>query len=208
MPRRSRRYSHRATDCAGSPGRRRKPEGKLATPAISVRIDARAPACDRLSPNDAVISGKITLTTALNRCSVICAVQLAASRPQLASGKLTASIFSAFDKCSSSEVSPISYADFAFVASSVPQLKRGQRRRSRINRSLCAFFATSGRGRFLGRIWQWRRYSAKASITARLAAPSLCRSTDRNAKFRFRDFLDADMASVRLDRDRKFPRHG
>ncbi len=80
----------------------RKPEGKLATPAINVRIDARAPACDRLSPNDAVINGKITLTTALNRCSVICAAQLAASRPQLATGKLTASIFSAFDKPSSS----------------------------------------------------------------------------------------------------------
>jgi hypothetical protein len=51
-----------------------------------------------------MISGKITLTTALNRCSVICAVQLAASRPQWATGKLTASMFSTFDKLSSSQV--------------------------------------------------------------------------------------------------------
>jgi hypothetical protein len=76
-----------------------------------VRIDARAPACDKLNPNDAVISGRITLTTALNRCSVICAVQLAASRPQFATGRLIASKFSAFDKFSSSQVFSISYAE-------------------------------------------------------------------------------------------------
>ena len=60
----------------------KKPEGKLATPAIKVRAEASAPACARLSPNDAVMSGKITAITPLKRCSVICAVELAAKPPR------------------------------------------------------------------------------------------------------------------------------
>ena len=67
----------------------KKPEGKLATPAMSVRAEANAPACAKLSPNVVVMIGKMTAMTALNRCSVICAVELAARRPQFASGRLT-----------------------------------------------------------------------------------------------------------------------
>ena len=47
----------------------KNPEGKLATPAINVRAEARAPACARLKPNAVVISGKITAMTPLKRCS-------------------------------------------------------------------------------------------------------------------------------------------
>jgi hypothetical protein len=36
-----------------------------------------------------VISGKITAITPLNRCSVMCAVELAAKRPQAANGVAT-----------------------------------------------------------------------------------------------------------------------
>ena len=64
----------------------KKPDGKLATPAIKVRAEASAPACAKLKPKDAVISERITAITPLNRCSVICAVQFAAKRPQAASG--------------------------------------------------------------------------------------------------------------------------
>ena len=66
-----------------------KPEGKLATPAMNVRADAKRPACARLSPNVVVMIGKITTTTALKKCSVICAVELAAKRPQLANGRVS-----------------------------------------------------------------------------------------------------------------------
>ena len=79
----------------------RKPEGKLATPAINVRADASAPACARLSPNAVVIIGKITAMTALKRCSVICAVEFAAKRPQLANGALNVVAVSALDNVAS-----------------------------------------------------------------------------------------------------------
>jgi hypothetical protein len=45
-----------------------------------------------------VIIGKITAMTALKRCSVICAVEFAAKRPQLASGALNVVAVSALDK--------------------------------------------------------------------------------------------------------------
>ena len=64
----------------------KNPDGKLATPAIKVRAEASAPACARLNPNDAVMSGRITAITPLKRCSVMCAVELAASLPQVANG--------------------------------------------------------------------------------------------------------------------------
>ena len=64
----------------------KKPEGKLATPAIKVRAEARAPACARLKPKEAVISGNMTAITPLNRCSVICAAEFAANRLQVANG--------------------------------------------------------------------------------------------------------------------------
>lgn len=67
----------------------KKPEGKLASPAIKVRAEAKAPACARLKPSDVVISGKITAITPLNRCSVMCAVELAANLPQVANGVAT-----------------------------------------------------------------------------------------------------------------------
>src|SRR5687768_104454 len=60
----------------------KKPDGKLATPAINVRAEASAPACARLKPNEVVISGRMTAITPLNRCSTIWAVEFAASRPQ------------------------------------------------------------------------------------------------------------------------------
>lgn len=74
----------------------KKPDGKLATPAEKVRAEANAPACARLRPKAEVMMGRITTTTALNRCSVICAAQLAASRPQLASGELNVVAVSTF----------------------------------------------------------------------------------------------------------------
>jgi len=76
----------------------RNPEGKLATPAINVRADASPPACARLSPNAVVMIGKITAMTALKRCSVRCAVEFAAKRPQLASGVLSVGAVSTLDK--------------------------------------------------------------------------------------------------------------
>lgn len=76
----------------------RNPEGKLATPAINVRAEARAPACARLKPNAVVISGKITAMTALKRCSTIWAVELAASRLQAASGSARVCVVSIFAK--------------------------------------------------------------------------------------------------------------
>jgi hypothetical protein len=84
---------------------------------MNVRIDASAPAWDRLSPNVEVIIGKITTTTALNKCSVICAVQLAARRPQLASGKATVWTFSALDNVQYlGKVSSFSYGNLVAVA--------------------------------------------------------------------------------------------
>src|SRR5262249_24989064 len=74
----------------------RNPEGKLAAPAIKVRAEARAPAWARLKPNEVVISGKITATTPLKRCSTIWAVEFAASRPQAAPGSARAWVVSIF----------------------------------------------------------------------------------------------------------------
>ena len=68
---------------------------------MSVRAEASAPACAKLSPNVVVMIGKMTAMTALNRCSVICAVELAARRPQFASGRLTVFAVSALDKLES-----------------------------------------------------------------------------------------------------------
>ena len=76
----------------------KKPEGKLATPAIKVRAEASAPACARLKPNEVVISGKITAMTPLKRCSVIWAVEFAASRPQAARGGAMVCVVSIFAK--------------------------------------------------------------------------------------------------------------
>lgn len=76
----------------------KKPDGKLATPAIRVRAEANAPACARLSPKAEVMIGKITAMTALKRCSVICAVELAAKRPHVASGAFSVVAVSALDK--------------------------------------------------------------------------------------------------------------
>jgi hypothetical protein len=42
--------------------------------------------------------GRTTAITALNKCSVICAVLFAAKRPQLISGALSAGAISALDK--------------------------------------------------------------------------------------------------------------
>ena len=64
----------------------KKPEGKLATPAKSVRAEASAPACAKLNPKELVMIGNTTTTTPLNRCSVMCALQFAASRPQPTNG--------------------------------------------------------------------------------------------------------------------------
>src|SRR5262245_25077961 len=74
-----------------------KPDGKLATPAMNVRADASAPAWARLNPSAVVMIGRITAITALNRCSVICAVLFAAKRPQFASGAFKVAV-SALDK--------------------------------------------------------------------------------------------------------------
>ena len=76
----------------------KNPEGKLTTPAKKVRADANAPAWAKLNPRLAVTIGNITTTTALNRCSVRCAVQLAAKRPQLASGRFGSVAVSTLDK--------------------------------------------------------------------------------------------------------------
>jgi hypothetical protein len=48
----------------------KKPDGKLAAPAIKVRAEANMPACARLSPKEEVISGKMTAMIPLKRCSV------------------------------------------------------------------------------------------------------------------------------------------
>lgn len=75
----------------------KKPEGKLATPAAKVRAEASVPACARLNPNDAVISGRITAITPLKRCSVICAAEFAANRPHVVKGALNTEVVSALD---------------------------------------------------------------------------------------------------------------
>ena len=54
-----------------------------------------------LKPNDAVISGKITAITPLKRCSVICAAEFAARRPQVANGAVNAAVVSTLDKIGS-----------------------------------------------------------------------------------------------------------
>src|SRR6185503_2306398 len=64
----------------------KKPDGKLATPAVKVRTEARAPACERVRPREVVIRGNITATTALKRCSVMCAVEFAANLPHVERG--------------------------------------------------------------------------------------------------------------------------
>ena len=45
----------------------KKPDGKLATPAINVRAEANMPAWASVSPSEAVISGKMTAITPLKR---------------------------------------------------------------------------------------------------------------------------------------------
>jgi hypothetical protein len=76
----------------------KNPEGKLAMPAKSVRAEASAPACAKLNPKELVMIGNTTTTTPLKRCSVMCALQFAASRPQPANGFISVCTFSAFDK--------------------------------------------------------------------------------------------------------------
>jgi hypothetical protein len=67
-------------------------------PAKSVRAEASAPACAKLNPKELVMIGNTTTTTPLKRCSVMCALQFAASRPQPANGFISVCTFSAFDK--------------------------------------------------------------------------------------------------------------
>src|SRR5918996_3817634 len=74
----------------------KNPDEKLAAPAINVRAEASAPACARLKPNEAVISGRITAITPLKRCSTIWAVEFAASRPQVETGAASVWVVSIF----------------------------------------------------------------------------------------------------------------
>ena len=64
----------------------KNPEGKLAIPAKSVRAEASAPACAKLNPKELVMIGSTTTTTPLKRCSVMWALQFAASLPQPING--------------------------------------------------------------------------------------------------------------------------
>jgi hypothetical protein len=73
--------------------------------------------------------GKITAMTALNRCSVICAVEFAAKRPQLASGTLGTDAVSALDKFQTCQDSVFLFEVYQSVTSGKPDeqaVRRGK----------------------------------------------------------------------------------
>jgi hypothetical protein len=88
-----------------NPKSAKNPDGKLAAPAINVRVEANAPAWLKVNPNEEMIKGRITAITPLKRCSVIWAAELAASRPQTVNGELNALALSIFDIVSSASAS-------------------------------------------------------------------------------------------------------